>query len=186
MLAAMAPLAYSILLALGLGVALKRTGYQHFVALQLTLIFILPLSLEVILGGYQSSGAVFMWSFLAPLGSAFFQSAKLALRWFLAFLVGSISLVIATPNLPSLVSVNSDVVVQIFFGMNFSLVSFQQFFVFEKFRAFVTARHKPSFVKLIVVFFVFVIGLVGKILTDQTLIAPIFVVLFHVLFLLFI
>ena len=27
---------------------------------------ILPLSLELILGGYESSGAVFMWSFLAP------------------------------------------------------------------------------------------------------------------------
>ena len=59
-----------------------------------------------------------MWSFLAPLGSAFFQSAKLALRWFIAFIVGAITLVIAAPDLPSLVSVNSEVVVQIFFGMN--------------------------------------------------------------------
>ena len=59
-----------------------------------------------------------MWSFLAPLGSAFFQSAKLALRWFIAFIVGSIALVIATPKLPSLVSVESEAVIQIFFGMN--------------------------------------------------------------------
>ena len=118
MLAAIAPLAYSILLALGLGIALRQARYQHFVALQLTLIFILPLSLELILGGYESSGAVFMWSFLAPLGSALFQSAKLALRWFIAFIAGSITLVIAAPDLPSLVSVSSEFVVQIFFGMN--------------------------------------------------------------------
>ena len=118
MLASLAPLAYSILLAVGLGIAMKQARYRGFVSLQLTLIFVLPLTLELILGGYQNSGAVFMWSFLAPLGSAFFQSPSQAIRWFVAFVVSSLTLVISTPELPGFVSVPSDTVIQIFFGMN--------------------------------------------------------------------
>ena len=70
------------------------------------------------MGGLRNSGAVFLWSFLAPLGSALFQSPKLALRWFFGFIVSSISLIVLTPQLEPLASPPSEIILQIFFGMN--------------------------------------------------------------------
>ncbi len=117
-LAALAPFSYSALLTASFVMTVRTSRYEIFVALQLGLIFTLPLSLDLIFGGYQASGAVFVWSFLAPLGSAFFQSTRIALRWFGAFMVAALVLVTLEPDLPSLVGQDTKSIVGVFYGMN--------------------------------------------------------------------
>ncbi|EJK61811.1 hypothetical protein THAOC_17633, partial [Thalassiosira oceanica] len=63
-----------------------------FAKCQLTLILVLPFAVHVALGGVQESGCVMLWSFLCPMGSAFFRSAKEAVRWFYVYLSLSLAL----------------------------------------------------------------------------------------------
>lgn len=61
-------------------------GYDTFVNCQLALILLLPFAVHVALGGVEKSGGVMLWSFLCPMGAAFFRSAKESLRWFWIYL----------------------------------------------------------------------------------------------------
>jgi guanylate cyclase len=60
--------------------------YQFFRTSQLVLILILPFLLMLALGGYISSSAVIVWSYLSPLGALLFAEHRQAPRWQLAFL----------------------------------------------------------------------------------------------------
>lgn len=60
----------------------SESGYDTFVECQLALILILPFAVHVALGGVEKSGAVMLWSFLCPMGAAFFRSSKASLRWY--------------------------------------------------------------------------------------------------------
>ena len=60
--------------------------YALVVPLQLFLIFILPLAGHLSLGGLQESGGVALYSFLAPLGAAFYRSPTESLRWLLLYI----------------------------------------------------------------------------------------------------
>ncbi|KAL7534902.1 hypothetical protein ACHAXR_006148 [Thalassiosira sp. AJA248-18] len=61
-------------------------GYDTFVGCQLAMILLLPFAVHVALGGVEKSGGVMLWSFLCPMGAAFFRSAKESVRWFWAYL----------------------------------------------------------------------------------------------------
>jgi len=48
---------------------------------------VLPLGLQLSLGGFVPSSGVVLWSFTAPLGALLFSGRREAVRWFIAFLV---------------------------------------------------------------------------------------------------
>jgi len=60
--------------------------YDTFAGCQLTLILLLPFAVHVALGGVAKSGGVMLWSFLCPMGAAFFRGAKESICWFYLYL----------------------------------------------------------------------------------------------------
>ena len=69
-------------------------NYDRFVFYQLVLILVFPSLVHLVLGGLQASGGVMLWSFLAPLGAAFFRSFKESLTWFKVYMGLSFSLIV--------------------------------------------------------------------------------------------
>ena len=83
--AAIVPSTYSVLITFAIIGCVLTKRYRAFVKLQLILIFMLPFALHYELGGVMASGVVMVWGFLAPLGSALFQSARAAAYWMIVF-----------------------------------------------------------------------------------------------------
>ena len=89
-LAAVMPIVYSSCMSLVLGLCTTSTfrsddrwgGYKFFVNAQLLLILLLPFAVHIALGGVEKSGGVMLWSFLCPVGAAFFRNTKEGLKWF--------------------------------------------------------------------------------------------------------
>ena len=71
----------------------KRDNYERFVIIQLILILLLPYMVHITIGGLRESGGVLLWSFLSPLGAAFFRSSQESILWYKVFLVCSLSLI---------------------------------------------------------------------------------------------
>lgn len=85
--AASIPALYSCLSCLSLGLFLYTQGYALFRFTQTLLILVLPFGLHLGLGGFTSSGAVVLWSLLAPLGGLiFYNSLRRAGYWFAGYL----------------------------------------------------------------------------------------------------
>lgn len=61
-------------------------NYDIFVECQLALIMACPFAVHIALGGVENSGGVMLWSFLCPMGAAFFRSAKESMIWFWIYL----------------------------------------------------------------------------------------------------
>jgi signal transduction histidine kinase len=102
--------------------ALRRTkSWDWFRFSQLVLIFVLPFSLMLSLGGFIAGSAVVIWAILAPIGALWGGKSKEAGAWILAFVVGTVFLGLINPllrdsnNLP-------DAVVTTFFVLNIGLV----------------------------------------------------------------
>ena len=72
----------------------KRKGYDTFVTYQLALILLLPFAVHVALGGIEKSGGVMLWSFLCPMGAAFFRSATESIRWFKLYMIINCTLLV--------------------------------------------------------------------------------------------
>lgn len=105
-LAAVMPIIYSSCMSLIMGSCTTRTfqsdsrcdctigGYTFFVNAQLLLILLLPFAVHIALGGVEKSGGVMLWSFLCPVGAAFFRNTKEGLKWFKLYM--SITVVLLT------------------------------------------------------------------------------------------
>jgi len=105
-LAALMPFAYSVVMGLVLFTCICNSGrgtaagggggggYDTFVGCQLALILLLPFAVHVALGGVERSGGVMLWSFLCPMGAAFFRSADESARWFKAYMIISGALLV--------------------------------------------------------------------------------------------
>ncbi len=91
--AAFVPATYSVLISFAIVGCVATKRYRAFVSLQLILIFILPFALHYELGGLMASGVVMVWGFLAPLGSALFQSARSAAYWMVVFCAAFMSFI---------------------------------------------------------------------------------------------
>jgi serine phosphatase RsbU (regulator of sigma subunit) len=79
------PLSYSFISAASLLYFFKTKHYKFFCRSQLTLILILPFLLQWSLGGFTASGAVVLWSILAPIGALMFSGTTRAIPWFIAY-----------------------------------------------------------------------------------------------------
>jgi serine phosphatase RsbU (regulator of sigma subunit) len=107
------PLGYSVISTFSLLHFFRSKGYKFFCRGQLTLILILPIMLQWSLGGFAASGAVAIWSILAPIGALMFAGTTRAIPWFAAYvLLMVISGVLGVeassqPSLPAIVLVIS-------------------------------------------------------------------------------
>ena len=86
-LSAIFPFAYSLLIGVSIILFHFRKRYSQFLFTQLFLILFTPFFLQWNIGGFSSSGAVVMWSFLAPMGSLMFQGIRKSIGWFIAYMV---------------------------------------------------------------------------------------------------
>eukprot|EP00586_Coscinodiscus_wailesii_P001697 CAMPEP_0172487004 /NCGR_PEP_ID=MMETSP1066-20121228/15824_1 /TAXON_ID=671091 /ORGANISM="Coscinodiscus wailesii, Strain CCMP2513" /LENGTH=517 /DNA_ID=CAMNT_0013253325 /DNA_START=50 /DNA_END=1600 /DNA_ORIENTATION=- len=93
-IAAIMPFLYSAINGASLASCTIEGRYEMFVRIQLCLILLLPYTVHFALGGWQESGGVMLWSFLAPLGSVFFRSSSESLRWFQVYIVTSIAILL--------------------------------------------------------------------------------------------
>ncbi len=84
------PLAYSLFLSLTFILFIKnrKTYFLSFSHQILTLL--LPLMMQLSLGGYVQSSSIILWSFSSPLTALLTNKTKIAFRWFIAFLLNLI------------------------------------------------------------------------------------------------
>jgi len=131
-LAGIFPLGYSVISTVSLVYFFRSKGYKFFCRGQLALILILPVLLQWSVGGFAASGAVVIWSILAPTGALMFAGTTRAMPWFVAYvLLMIISGMLGTgpyrqPLLPSFVIVIS-------FVLNIGGVSAIVFFLLKYF-----------------------------------------------------
>lgn len=80
------PFTYGILSLISIGLFIAFGQFRFFRFSQILLILLLPLFLQISLGGFISSSSIILWAFIAPLGAMFFYSARQAVFWFVAFI----------------------------------------------------------------------------------------------------
>ena len=85
-LAALIPLAYSVLSFASVAFFAVTKRYPLFRFSQLACYLLLPFFLMIALGGFINSSGVVLWSLTAPLGALLFADRRQARDWFLAFL----------------------------------------------------------------------------------------------------
>ena len=81
------PLSYSFISTVSLLYFFSTKHYKFFCRSQLTLILILPFLLQWSLGGFTASGAVVLWSILAPIGALMFAGTTRSIPWFIAYIL---------------------------------------------------------------------------------------------------
>ena len=81
------PLGYSVISTISLVYFFRSKGYKFFCRGQLALILILPVLLQWSVGGFAASGAVVIWSILAPTGALMFAGTTRAMPWFVAYVL---------------------------------------------------------------------------------------------------
>jgi guanylate cyclase len=93
-LAAIMPFIYSTMMGTILTscICYSKNKYDIVVESQLSLILLLPMAVHLALGGMEASGGVMLWSFLCPMGAAFFRSANESLRWFYIYMTFTVTL----------------------------------------------------------------------------------------------
>lgn len=114
------PIGYSVFSAISIAVFARTRSFGVFRAYQLLFILLLPLLLQIALGGFVPGSAVVLWSLLCPFGALVFDNVRNATRWFGSFLV----LVSLSPFLgTSSGNVLPLWLVTLFFILNISIVS---------------------------------------------------------------
>jgi len=81
------PLGYSAISMISLFFFFRYKGYKFFCRGQLASILIFPALLQWSLGGFAASGAVIIWSILAPIGALMFAGTTRAIPWFSAYVL---------------------------------------------------------------------------------------------------
>ncbi|MGJ4748358.1 adenylate/guanylate cyclase domain-containing protein [Leptospira sp. SA-E8] len=84
---AIIPGGYALLSLLSLFFVFVTGKYLAFRFLQFLFILILPVLLQLSLGGFENSGAVIIWAILCPLGALSFAPIRQGLIWFGLFLI---------------------------------------------------------------------------------------------------
>lgn len=86
-LSASIPLGYAVFSAAGLVVFLRTRRYRLFLTLQLILVSLLPFCLQLTLGGYRASGAIVVWSVMAPVAVLVLDETRRAVGWFAIYVL---------------------------------------------------------------------------------------------------
>ncbi len=99
-----------------------RRFFYQVLYLQLTLGLLLPFFHTLLLGGFQASSGVIIWSLISPLGALFFLRLRRAVPWIFAFPALLVLASLLHPFFPQSNSL-SPTVVNTFFVLNVSAVS---------------------------------------------------------------
>ena len=83
--AALLPLAYAAIILIGLIIFFSTKNFPIFVNVTAFFMLLIPVYLQWTLGGFAPSGAVMIWSVLAPIGILVFRGASEAKVWFAVF-----------------------------------------------------------------------------------------------------
>ena len=119
---ALIPLAYSVLTLLNVVVLTRMKQFTRFRRGQQLLILLLPVMLQISLGGIVGSSVVAIWSIMAFLMAVLFANKRESTLWFLAFVVLVAGAMIARPSLTIDNNLPPSVVIG-FFVMNLMAVS---------------------------------------------------------------
>jgi len=136
-LAALVPWGYVVLSIVSIILFALTANYSLFRLMQLGLILVAPFILSLILGGFASSGAVVLWSLLAPIGALVFYGPRAAVPWFIAYLVLVVSSSAVQPRLDTTNNLPPTVILA-FYMMNsgaISAVAFMLLYFFIRERA---------------------------------------------------
>lgn len=120
--AALAPWAYVVLSIASILIFSITKNYALFRFSELALILVLPFVLGLTLGGFVNSGAVVLWSLLAPIGALIFDGSRQARNWFAAYLILILLSGLLQPFIPATNQLPPWVVLA-FFLMNIGAIS---------------------------------------------------------------
>lgn len=116
------PFAYSSLSLINLVIFVVTRRYALFRFNQLALLLCIPFCLTLALGGFTGSSVVIVWSLLAPFSMVLFAEPHRAPRWFLAYLLLIVAVVVLQPFFPPPRPLPA-LFVRVFFALNLGLVS---------------------------------------------------------------
>lgn len=116
-LASLFPAAYFFVLIFATLYLYKTKNFNVALTIYTFFILIVPFFLQVVMGGFINSGAVILWSVIAPTGALFFNGKKSGIFWFSAFLISCVITSIYKMDPEQIVHV-SDATIQFFFLMN--------------------------------------------------------------------
>lgn len=133
MLAAVFPLAYSLLVGAAFLYYIKTRKLAAFLYTQLFLILWLPFLLQWSVGGFANSGAVMIWAVLAPLGAVMFHGVKQASRWFAAYIVLIVFSILTNGYWEAHSTPPGTLIKLVFYAMNIGAVSLIIFLTFMYF-----------------------------------------------------
>jgi adenylate cyclase len=83
--AAAIPLAFQVVCALCIAVALRTRRVSILLYQMLTMMLLLPFALQWVLGGFLNASAVMVWAFMSPVGALVFLGPRRSRPWFVAF-----------------------------------------------------------------------------------------------------
>ncbi len=82
------PISYNVIWIFGLLHFIRTRNYIPLRNMVLSLYIILPITTQIVFGGFIPSGAIILFSMLAPTGALVFHSTRKALVWFGVYLCG--------------------------------------------------------------------------------------------------
>jgi signal transduction histidine kinase len=132
--AAALPVGYAVLTLLSLILWYRLRRYELFRRTQQVLIFVLPVVLQIALGGFVGSSLVIVWSFLSVLMAVLFGGAREALGWLVAFVAAVAAAAWLQPRLVVENNLPHGLVLT-FFVLNVAAVSAVTFVVLSTFLA---------------------------------------------------
>jgi signal transduction histidine kinase/DNA-binding response OmpR family regulator len=111
------PWAYTVLAAMNITLYLRK-GWNWAIDLQLFFSLVIPWLLMLDIGGFAASGAVMIWSVIAPVGAFLTYGIRRAVWWFVAYAVLAIIAAVLEVTVPLEVHDAGDAWVAAFFVMN--------------------------------------------------------------------
>src|SRR5262249_18222011 len=93
------PIAYSVLTLLDLLLLFRLRRFELFRWVQQVLMFVLPIALQIGLGGFVGSSLVILWSFIAVLESLLFGGVREPRWWLAAFVAAVLGAALLQPGL---------------------------------------------------------------------------------------
>ena len=84
---ALFPALFGLITLMSIGLYFSTKNFAYFVNVPLFFMLVTPISLQWSLGGFTASGAVMLWSILAPVGALVFRDTREAKVWFAGFLL---------------------------------------------------------------------------------------------------
>lgn len=113
------PFGYALFSSLSVLTFAITRQYRFFRFSQLLLILLLPLLLQIALGGFINSSGVVLWSFMCPIGALLFDEPRTAPRWFGGF-IGMVVLSGLLQPFVRLINNLSPTLIILFFVLNIS------------------------------------------------------------------